>query len=88
MLTPIRSTQFKKDVKRMMRRNVDLNKLKYILDFLVNEKELPEKCKNHNLIGNFDGRQECHIEPDWLLIYRIDDESLYLERTGTHTDLF
>jgi len=88
MLTPVRSTQFKKDVKRMMRRNVDLNKLKYILDFLVNEKELPEKCKNHNLIGNFDGRQECHIEPDWLLIYRLDDESLYLERTGTHSDLF
>ncbi|MES0491936.1 MAG: type II toxin-antitoxin system YafQ family toxin [Leptospirales bacterium] len=74
MLNPIRSTQFKKDVKRMMRRNVDVNNLKYILDFLVKGKELPEKCKNHNLIGNFSGRQECHIEPDWLFLVRINRE--------------
>jgi len=88
MLDIIRTSQFKKDVKRMVKRNADTEKLKKVLELLVNEIELPDKYKNHNLIGNYHGRQECHIEPDWLLIYRIRDNHLYLERTGTHSDLF
>jgi len=88
MLDIIRTSQFKKDVKRMVKRNADTEKLKKVLELLVNEMELPVKYKNHNLIGNYHGRQECHIEPDWLLIYRIQDNHLYLERTGTHSDLF
>jgi mRNA interferase YafQ len=88
MLDIIRTAQFKKDVKRINRRNFDIEKLKEVLGFLVNELELPQKYKNHNLVGNYHGRKECHIEPDWLLIYRIQENYLYLERTGTHSDLF
>lgn len=88
MLSINRTTQFKKDVKRMLRRNADIEGLKSVLKYLVNEKELPVKYRNHNLVGNYIGHQECHIEPDWLLIYRIENKELYLERTGTHSDLF
>ena len=88
MLRIQRTSQFKKDIKRMLRRNADMDKLKYVLELLIRQKKLPGKYKNHNLTGNFHGRQECHIDPDWLFIYRVDEEYLYLERTGTHSDLF
>jgi len=72
----------------MARRQVDLDKLKMVLEYLVKDMQLPEKYRNYNLTGDYTNHQECHIEPDWLLIYRREGQELYLERTGTHSDLF
>lgn len=80
--------QFEKDVVRTKKRNKDMSKFKYVLNQLVSQKNLPIKYKNHKLIGNFKDRWECHIEPDWLLIYYMDKEHLRLERMGSHSDLF
>ena len=59
-----------------------------MIDYLVQKIELPEEYQDHPLIGNYLGSRECHLEPDWLLIYRIEDEVLILIRLGTHSDLF
>ena len=83
-----RTTQFKKDFKRISKRNKNIDKLKVILNLLINSQELPNKNKDHNLIGNYIGCRECHIEPDWLLIYQIKNLELILIRTGSHSDLF
>jgi mRNA interferase YafQ len=85
-----RTTQFKKDVKLAGRRGKDLAKLKAALDFLIAGDELPEKYKDHPLRGNFTGSRDCHIEPDWVLIYTIAENGTHVrfERTGTHGDLF
>ena len=72
----------------MLRRHADMEKLKTVVEYLVQEIELPASYKNHNLTGNYTQHQECHIEPDWLLIYRIEENELCLVRTGTHSDLF
>ncbi|MFI3115029.1 MAG: type II toxin-antitoxin system YafQ family toxin [Clostridia bacterium] len=82
--------KFKKDYKNAIRRGLDQNILKEVLEFLVAKKELPQKYKDHALKGNFKGHRECHLQPDWLLIYKINDDELILElvRTGTHSDLF
>ena len=70
--------------------NKDLEKLKTVVELLVQEQILPERYRDHNLVGDWSGYRECHIEPDWLLLYKIerDEESLTLVRTGTHSDLF
>lgn len=80
--------RFKKDVKLCSKRGLDMRKLKYVVNYLENEQKLDVKYKNHTLSGRYDGSMECHIQPDWLLIYEIDEEYLYLLRTGTHSDLF
>lgn len=84
------SAKFQKDLKRIQKRGYDITLLKDVINLLVNEKVLPIKYKDHNLSGNFKGCRECHITPDWLLIYEISDDELilYLTRTGTHSDLF
>ena len=84
------SAKFQKDLKRIQKRGYDSTLLKDVLNLLVNGKILPIKYKDHNLSGNFKGCRECHITPDWLLIYEISDDELilYLTRTGTHSDLF
>ena len=82
------TTQFKKDYKRIKKQHNDLSKLKLVIKQLINEKELDPRYKNHQLIGNWKNHNECHIEPDWLLIYRISKKNLYLERTGSHSELF
>lgn len=84
------SAKFQKDLKRIQKRGYDITLLKDVLNLLVNGKILPIKYKDHNLSGNFKGCRECHITPDWLLIYEISDDELilYLIRTGTHSDLF
>lgn len=88
-LFTIKSTsQFEKDIKSLKKRSKNFEKLKIVLEILINSSPLPKKYKNHKLKGNFTGRYECHIEPDWLMIYRIQDSSIILERTGTHSDLF
>lgn len=80
--------RFKKDFKRMMKRNKDENKLRGIVDKLIKGKPLPPKCEDHPLGGNWINRRDCHIEPDWLLIYCVRGDDLILERTGSHSDLF
>jgi mRNA interferase YafQ len=80
---------FKKDYKRMAKRGVSLEKLHAVLDLLMNDTPLPVRNRPHLLSGAWKGFWECHIEPDWLLIYDIaDPDVLALHRTGTHSDLF
>jgi mRNA interferase YafQ len=82
------TTQFKRDYKRIKKQQKDLEKLKIVIDSLAMGKILSPKHRDHHLSGNWSGHRDCHIEPDWILIYRITSDSLYLERTGSHSDLF
>lgn len=72
----------------MKKRDKNLDKLAEVLNLLISQAALPAKYKDHKLAGSYDGSRELHIEPDWLLIYRIKDKSVILERTGMHSDLF
>jgi len=83
-----RDTQFKKDVNKALKRNKNINKLKKIINLLVKAEKLPLENRDHQLKGTLKDCRECHIEPDWLLIYRIEGSELCLVRTGTHSDLF
>ena len=85
-----KTTIFKKDLKRARKQGLDLNLLDNVVTALQNGEELPEKNKDHSLTGNWNGHRECHIQPNWLLIYRIVDETLILSlvRTGSHSELF
>lgn len=84
------TVRFKKDLKAIMKRGYNIQLLQDIVNLLAAGKPLPEKNKDHMLIGDWYGHRECHITPDWLLIYRIDNDVLVLTltRTGTHSDLF
>lgn len=84
------SNQFKKDLKLARKRGLKLDKLREVIDTLAEKQSLEDRYRDHNLTGDHKGFRECHIEPDWLLIYRIDDNllELFLFRTGTHSDLF
>ncbi len=86
----IYTKKFNKDRKLIVRRGYNIQKLKNIIGLLQNGEPLDEKYKDHALIGNYKGYRECHIEPDWLLIYKIENDilTLVLSRTGTHGDLF
>ena len=88
MLSPVYTRQFEKDVKRMKRRGKNLEKLKIAIRSLVAEESLDPIHRDHKLIGNWFGRRECHIESDWILIYKTELDHLVFERTGTHSDLF
>jgi len=88
MLTPVQSTQFKKDVKKARKRGKDLDKLKSLLSLLVHQTTLPEAYQDQPLRGNWKGYRDAHIEPGWLLLYRVGSEELQLARTGTHAALF
>ena len=81
---------FKRDFKLAKKRNLPIDKLKAVVDKLANDEELPPANRDHALYNNWVGHRECHITPDWLLIYQIHGDSLILEltRTGTHSDLF
>ena len=89
-LDVIWTNQFKKDYKQAMKRHLNIDILDDIIRMLANGEQLPEKYKDHALTGNWVGHRECHIQPDWLLIYRIENDLLVLTltRTGTHSDLF
>lgn len=84
------TSQFKKDYKLAKRRGLNLSLLKEIISRLANGEQLEEKYCDHDLSGDWKGHRECHIQPDWLLVYRIEDDVLILtlSRTGTHSDLF
>lgn len=83
------TSKFKKDYKRVKRQGKDLLKLERTLEALVRGKALPNAMRDHSLGGSYHGHRECHIEPDWLLIYRVDEERLVLvtTRTGSHSEL-
>lgn len=82
------STRFKKDFKACVKRGYKMTLLQQVIDTLRIPDALPVKNRDHNLSGNYSGYRECHIEPDWLLIYKQTDTELRLDRTGTHADLF
>ena len=85
-----RTSRFKKDYRTMVKRGAKMELLHDIIDFLRQGKTLPEQCKDHALSGGFAGHRECHIKPDWLLVYYVEQSILVLTltRTGTHSDLF
>ena len=88
MKTIRRTSQFKRDVKRMQRQGRELEKLKRVLESLVQGEPLAAKYQDHVLVGQYKGTRECHIEPDWLLIYELGETEIVLIRTGSHSDLF
>lgn len=88
MRNPLRTSRFKKDVELARKRGKELIKLREVMEKLVEEERLGTNYRDHPLMGNYRGRRECHIEPDWLLIYKLDGEDIIFERTGTHADLF
>jgi mRNA interferase YafQ len=88
MLRLAPSGRFKRDVKRAAKRGKDMQKLREVIDLLLAGTSLPANYRDHSLRGNWIGWRDLHIEPDWLLIYRIAQERLELAATGTHSDLF
>lgn len=88
MRIPVYTNRFEKDLKLMIKRGYDTENIKAVIRKLIAEIPLERKHRDHLLIGNFKDRRECHIEPDWLLIYRLEENSIIFERTGTHADLF
>jgi len=82
------TNQFKKDLKRLARRGLDLKVLYDFLKLLCDEKIIPPEYKALYLQGNMEGYWECHLKPDWLLIWKQDQKNLYLVRTGSHSDLY
>ena len=90
MLKPSYTNQFLKDLKLMLRRGKDEKKIKKVMQLLMDELPLEPRYKDHKLIGNYVGSRDCHIEPDWVLIYSLvpQEKAIRFERTGTHSDLF
>ncbi len=88
MLKIRRTSRFKKDVKRMLRRGKDLEKLLLVVQNLSARRKLPASYKDHSLKGQHRDKRDCHIESDGILLYAIQDDELILYRTGTHSDLF
>ena len=90
MLTIKYHTLFKKDFKRIKKRGYDISRLEKVIEMLANQVTLPEQYKDHNLSGDYKDFRECHIAPDWLLVYKISNSELVLilSRTGSHSDLF
>jgi mRNA interferase YafQ len=84
----IQSGRFKRDFKRVLKRGYDAKKLQAVLELLAADKPLPERCRPHKLVGDYVGLWECHIEPDWLLVYDLSDDLVVLTATGSHADLF
>ena len=88
MLSPIFENRFKKDIKRLKKRGKNMEKLKIVIEKLLNNEMLEPKYKDHALTGNWNGYRDCHLEPDWILIYKITESNLFLVLSGFHSDLF
>lgn len=82
------STKFRRDIKRLLRQGADFSQLESVIEVLAIPAPLNERYHDHPLTGNWKGFRKCHIQPDWLLIYRVEHEELQLTRTGSHSDLF
>ncbi len=88
MHTPVYTRQFERDIRKAEKRGKNLGKLKIIVRTLIEGGKLDAFHRDHQLAGNYAGRRECHIEGDWLLIYKIEKDRIIFERTGSHSDLF
>ena len=82
------TSQFRRDIKKLKKQGKNLEKLKQVVLVLVSGDALDARYRDHALVGSWKGSRDCHIEPDWLLIYRKETERLFLERTGNHSELF
>ncbi|MEO8512327.1 MAG: type II toxin-antitoxin system YafQ family toxin [Ignavibacteria bacterium] len=87
-LIPVYTKAFNKDIKKLKKSKKNFEKFRFVAEKLIVQEKLEIKHRDHKLSGNFLNRRECHIEPDWLLIYKIDGDYIIFERTGTHSDLF
>ena len=87
-LTPVYTKQFEKDLKRCLKRNKKMEKFKLVAESLLAGETLDAIHRDHKLIGNFVGRRECHLESDWLLVYKVEEGRVIFERMGSHSDLF
>ena len=87
-LVPVYTNQCEKDLKRCLKRNKRMETFKLVAEALIEGQELDTIHRDHKLIGNFVGRRECHLESDWLLIYKLEEGRVIFERMGTHSDLF
>ncbi|MBF0457365.1 MAG: type II toxin-antitoxin system YafQ family toxin [Nitrospirae bacterium] len=88
MLIPAYTKRFKRDLDLILKRGKDKEKIKAVAKRLIEETGLEDKHRVHKLSGEYIGRMECHIEPDWLLVYRVNGDEIIFERTGSHSDLF
>jgi mRNA interferase YafQ len=84
----VQPSSFRKDIKKQKKRGKDLGKLKIVVDLLIAREDLPTRFVDHALTGKWSGWRDCHIEPDWILIYKLTPDTLTLGRTGSHSDLF
>ena len=82
------SASFRRDIRRCRRRGLNVSLVWDIVNLLINDLPLPERARRHRLMGDFAGYWECHIAGNWLLVWTEDAETIYLERTGTHADIF
>ncbi|MDR0564206.1 MAG: type II toxin-antitoxin system YafQ family toxin [Azoarcus sp.] len=87
-LQPVYSGQFNRDLKLAKKRGKEIEKLKFLMNLIIDKKTLPSEYKDHPLSSNWRGFRDAHIEPDWLLIYKIEGNDVRFERTGKHTDIF
>lgn len=87
-LALLTTTAFERDLRRVKKQGKELDKLEAIVNLLQAQEQLPSRCHPHPLRGNWAGHWDCHVEPDWLLIYRVTEKELILVRTGSHADLF
>jgi len=88
MLSPVYTRQFEKDIKRAKKQGKNLDKIKIIIRTILQGQPLDAIHRDHKLIGSYQGRRECHVESDWLLIYKTEAGRIIFERTGSHSDLF
>ena len=88
MLTLKTTNRFDKELIQAVKAGKDITKIREVIKKLVNREPLERKYKDHKLRGKFKNRRECHIEPDWLLIYKIEEDTIFFERTGSHSELF
>ena len=84
----IYSSQFKKDFKKIQSQGKNISQLEIVIETLLKKQALESKYRDHKLVGKWKNHRDCHIEPDWLLIYHLTEDALYLERTGSHAELF
>ena len=87
-LVLLTTTAFVRDLRRLRKQRKDLNKLEVVVDLLQDQQPLPARCRSHALRGNWANHWDCHIEPDWLLLYKLTSLELILVRTGSHAELF
>ncbi len=87
MLTLKTTRRFEKDYKKAIKSGRDISRLKQVMIWIANQQSLPLELRDHKLIGNYKGRRECHLAGDWLLIYKLEEDVVIFERTGSHSEL-